>query len=167
MVNRRGDVWEILFDDHKTAYLGKNRTVFVGPKAQKILARYLLRDADSPCFSPAEAMRQRRQAMHDARTTPLNQGNRPGSNRKRRPKKVIGSAYTTSSYRRAIAYACKCARIDPWGPNRLRHTAATEIRKQFGLEAAASILGHSEIATTQIYAETDRNRAIEVAKALG
>lgn len=167
MVDRGSEIWEISFEDHKTAYLGKDRRVFVGPKAQKILARYLLRDVDSPCFSPSEAMRQRRQAKLDARVTPLNQGNRPGSNRKRKPKKTAGIAYTTASYRRAIAYACKCAKIDPWGPNRLRHSAATEIRKRFGLEAASSILGHSEIATTQIYAEKDRNRAIEVAKALG
>ena len=30
-----------------------------------------------------------------------------------------------------------------WSPNQLRHAAATEVRKQFGLEAAQIILGHS------------------------
>jgi site-specific recombinase XerD len=54
-----------------------------------------------------------------------------------------------------------------WSPNQLRHNAATKIRGQFGLEAAASILGHSEVGVTQVYAEADRTRAIEVARVMG
>ncbi len=54
-----------------------------------------------------------------------------------------------------------------WSPNQLRHNAATEIRKQFGLDAAQVILGHSEIGVTQIYAEADRTKAVEVALMIG
>ena len=43
-----------------------------------------------------------------------------------------------------------------WAPNRLRHTRATEVRKQFGLEAAQVILGHAKADVTQVYAERDR-----------
>ncbi len=43
----------------------------------------------------------------------------------------------------------------------------TEVRKKFGLEAAASLLGHTEIGVTQVYAEADRQRAIEVVRNLG
>jgi site-specific recombinase XerC len=45
-----------------------------------------------------------------------------------------------------------------WAPNRLRHSAATEIRKNFGLEAAQVILGHSAADVTQIYAERDMQK---------
>jgi integrase len=54
-----------------------------------------------------------------------------------------------------------------WAPNQLRHAAATEIRKQFGLEAAQVALGHSEANTTQIYAERDMQKAAEIAKQIG
>jgi hypothetical protein len=54
-----------------------------------------------------------------------------------------------------------------WSPNRLRHTKATEIRKQFGLEAAQVILGHAAADVTQVYAERDAEKAREVARQIG
>jgi integrase len=83
MVDRSDDVWEINLDKHKTAWRGKSRTIFVGPKAQDVLRPYLLRGADSFCFSPIEATKQRRQARHEARLTALSCGNKPGSKRVR------------------------------------------------------------------------------------
>ena len=53
--------------------------------------------------------------------------------------------------------------ISVWTPHRLRHNAATRVRRDFGLEAAQVILGHARADVTQLYAETDRSRAIEVA----
>jgi hypothetical protein len=41
------------------------------------------------------------------------------------------------------------------------------IRKEFGLEAASVILGHSGLAITQTYAEQDTKKAIEVAAMIG
>ena len=40
-----------------------------------------------------------------------------------------------------------------WHPHQLRHNAATEIRKEFGIEAAKIILGHQSVGITEIYAE--------------
>ena len=57
--------------------------------------------------------------------------------------------------------------LDRWSPNRLRHSAATEIRKQFGLEAAQVSLGHSSADITQIYAERDAELVGEVARKIG
>jgi integrase len=54
-----------------------------------------------------------------------------------------------------------------WAPNRLRHSAATEIRKRFGLEGAQVALGHSEANTTQIYAERDMAKAAEIMRQIG
>ena len=57
--------------------------------------------------------------------------------------------------------------LPKWSPNRLRHTAATEIRGTFGLEAAQVALEHSQADVTQIYAEKDLTLAAEVARKIG
>ena len=54
-----------------------------------------------------------------------------------------------------------------WPPNRLRHTAATDIRRRFGPRGQQVILGHAHIKTTEIYAEIDAERGRAVAKAVG
>ena len=54
-------------------------------------------------------------------------------------------SYTVGSYRKAIRRACLKANVPIWHPHQLRHTAATNIRCQFGLEVAQAVLGHSEI----------------------
>lgn len=75
--------------------------------------------------------------------------------------------YTTASYRRAIYRACLRGDIPVWKPNQLRHTAATAIREEFGLEHAQVALGHSRASTTEIYAVANQEKAIEVAKKIG
>ncbi|QEG01609.1 site-specific tyrosine recombinase XerC [Stieleria maiorica] len=182
-VDRSGDVWEICFDQHKTAWKGKSRTVYVGPRAQLILRPYLLRGEDEFCFSPRESERQRRAAQHASRTTPISCGSRPGSNRKRNPKRAARSHYDDASYRRAIHRACDKAfpapegltddqvkewqRSHRWSPNQLRHSFGTAVRRTEGIEAARILLGHSDAATTTIYAEQDRCKAIEAAMRVG
>ncbi len=54
-----------------------------------------------------------------------------------------------------------------WFPNQLRHSAATEIRKRFGLEAAQTVLGHSKADVTQVYAERDYGLAANVIRQIG
>jgi site-specific recombinase XerD len=49
----------------------------------------------------------------------------------------------------------------------LRHAAASDVRKQFGLEAAQVMLGHSRADVTQIYAARDGALGIEVAAKIG
>jgi integrase len=54
-----------------------------------------------------------------------------------------------------------------WHPNQLRHTTATLIRKDHGIEMARIVLGHSKAFTTEIYAETDQQKGIDVMAKLG
>lgn len=54
-----------------------------------------------------------------------------------------------------------------WHPHQLRHNAATYLRKEFGIELARIILGHSTAFTTEIYAEADRQKAAEVIAKIG
>jgi len=72
-----------------------------------------------------------------------------------------------TSYGRAIHNACDAAGIKVWSPNQLRHTRATELRKQFGLDAASAVLGHAKVETTQLYAEKNLELAARVALATG
>jgi integrase len=80
---------------------------------------------------------------------------------------VSNMGYTTTSYRRAIACACKRAGVPQWFPHQLRHSAATRLRKEFGLDAARAVLGHSSPVVTEVYAELDSAKAAEVMAKIG
>jgi integrase len=53
-----------------------------------------------------------------------------------------------------------------WNPNRLRHSRATELRT-YGLDVTKTILGHTKVETTQIYAEKDLRAAMELVSKIG
>ena len=54
-----------------------------------------------------------------------------------------------------------------WAPNQLRHSAATRIRELYGIEAASTVLGHSDVRVTEIYAERDFRQAAEIMSKIG
>lgn len=54
-----------------------------------------------------------------------------------------------------------------WSPNQLRHSAATEIRQRFGIEAVAAVLGHSRTDTSEIYALRNLTLAASIAAEIG
>ncbi len=192
-LDRSRDVWVYRPAHHKTEHAGKERAVPLGPKAQQVLLRYLTRDSQAYCFRPSDSERKRRAAQRAARKTPLSCGNRPGTCQAPNPARAAGERYSVASYRRAIQRACdkafphtilsamplgdldasQCVDLrnwrdaHRWSPNQLRHSAATEIRKRFGLEAAQVVLGHSSADVTQVYAERDLLRGFEVAREIG
>jgi integrase len=178
-----GPVWLYRPAHHKTAYRGKDRVIALGPRAQAVVREFLKPDVGAYLFSPADADREHRDALHARRKTPLSCGNRPGTHRKARPEKSPGERYTSSSYRRAISVACYKAfpvpadltgadakqwrRDHEWHPNQLRHSFATHVRRDFGLDAAQVALGHSSADVTQIYAEKNLALAAQVALKIG
>ena len=185
-VDTNSDVWVYKPASHKTQHHGRERRIFIGPKAQDVLRPYLLRDKQSYCFSPAESESQRREEIHENRKTPLNYGNRPGSNRKRKPRRTPGERYEKDAYNRAIRRGVDKANatrlkeaaemgknpdeaqhVPRWHANQLRHSAATQLRAEFGLEAARTVLGHADPKITLVYAEADFSKAAEVMKAVG
>lgn len=143
-VDRTDDVWKYVPSNHKMEHKGRQRVIFIGPKAQSVLSSYLSRDPNDFCFRTER-----------------------------------GKQFKRARYNMLIRNACEKAFPAPdgltgaqvkdwhkqhrWAPNRLRHNAATEIRSQFGLEAAQTILGHLTADVTQIYAERDQRKAFEVA----
>lgn len=184
-IDRSDEVWEYRPMHHKGEVYDRERVIHIGPQGQALLRPFLLRAADSFCFSPAESMAWHREKRHAARVTSESCGNRIGTNRTRRPKRAPGDKYDVASYRRAIQRACDLAfppseeiasnpealdkwqRDHRWSPHQLRHSAATRIRREFGIEEAKAVLGHSATNVTGIYAEVDRRRAVEVAKRIG
>jgi integrase len=54
-----------------------------------------------------------------------------------------------------------------WHPHQLRHTAATELRRRFGIEAARVVLGHRSAAITEVYAEIDQGKAAAIMGEVG
>ena len=167
-IDQSGDVWTATLSRHKTAYCGRARTLYFGPRAQAVLRPFMLRDPDAPMFNPLEAVREKYAQCENHRHQAVEQ---PRTNRK------IRDRYDTGSYARAIARACGQVNkkretrglpaLAPWSPNQLRHTAATEIRHAYGLEAAQVLLGHASADITQIYAETDKQRALEIVRCRG
>jgi len=212
-IDRSRQVWAYAPAAHKTAWRGKTRTVLFGPRAQRILAPFMLRPDGAYLFSPVEAEKARREEMSATRKTPLGYGNSPGTNVKEHPKREPGAHYTKDSYCKAIHRACVQAfpvpaelarnrvagkrggkskrwetteewrkRLGPercqtlhrwlrehrWHPHQLRHTVATLIRRDFGLEAAQVTLGHSSaVVTDAVYAERDLAKVEDVMRKIG
>jgi hypothetical protein len=54
-----------------------------------------------------------------------------------------------------------------WHPNRLRHNAGTRIRRDFGLDVARAVLGHSSPVVTAVYAELDMAKAADAMARVG
>ena len=51
--------------------------------------------------------------------------------------------------------------IPDWHPHQLRHAVATGLRREFGLDFARAVLGHSSPVVTEVYAELDEAKARE------
>ncbi len=167
-VDRTGDIWIYIPASHKTEHHGRPRIIPIGREAQAVIAPYLLRSAEAYCFSPAETLEQVRRRRTIDRKTPMSCGNRPGTNRKSKPKKTPRNMYDSRVYARCIREVCKRHNLPTWAPNQLRKLAATNIRKVCDLEAAQVILGHSSKAVTEAYyADPDIAAAVEVARKIG
>ncbi len=54
-----------------------------------------------------------------------------------------------------------------WSPNQLRYTRATQLRAKYGIELTRTVLGHSDIGTSEIYAERDLAAAERVMREVG
>jgi hypothetical protein len=111
-------------------------------------------DPTACIFSPRQSERERREAMHEERTTPMSCGNRPGTNRTQNPKRVVGDRWSPESYARAILRACDEA-FPP--PEHLQHLrAAAEGRKQERWETTGE--WRKRLNTTRLLSELDEWR---------
>jgi integrase len=161
-IDRTGEVWLYRPTKHKNSKRGKDRTIAIGPRAQEILKPWLRADPDAPLFQPRQASEDADKAKIRTTRTEAQR-----AKRRRRKKRVFRPMYSKNSYATAIERACHRAGIPVWRPNQLRHALATRVRREHGLEAAQVVLGHSKADVTQVYAERDLAKAVEVAKKIG
>jgi integrase len=153
---------------HKTAHRGHRKVVALGPKAQEIIRRHLKADVAAYLFSPADAMREKWERDRRERKTKIYPCEvKRLAKRKPKTKRRYTDRYAVTSYTIAIRRACLKAGVPHWHPHQLRHSKATEIRKEFGLDAARAVLGHRSPAITEVYAELDAGKAAEVMERLG
>jgi integrase len=164
-LDRSGEVWCFRPSGHKTEHLDKQRTLYLGPRAQAVLKPWLRADPDQFLFSPKQAMAEFRERQHAARKSPVQPSQR--NRRTAKPRKVPGDHYTVGAVEQAIAKACRKAGVPHWHPHQLRHNAATFLRREYGLEVARVILGHATASITEVYAEVDRDKAIAVMAKVG
>jgi len=137
-IDRGRGVWVYTPHTHKTEHKGKSRRIAIGPEGQKVLAPYLTgRKLDAYCFKP------------DAW----------GGNRY--------DLFGMNQYAMYIRRACVKAEVGHWHPNQLRHSWATRVAEEFGIEHAADGLGHASVNMAMVYAERSLKRAMEVASKVG
>ena len=160
-----GPVWVYRPMNHKGEWRGKDRVIHIGPRAQAILRPWLRTQLDEFLFQPKEAEADRMAQLRANRKSKVqpSQRDRSKPSATRRPR----DRYETKTYAHAIRRACDRAGVPAWGPHRLRHSAGTKLRKEFGLDAARAILGHSSPVVTEIYAELDATQAAEVMARVG
>jgi integrase len=164
-LDRSGETWVYAPDRHKTRHRGQVRNIVFGPQAMLILRKYLKADPDAFLFSPAEQDRIIKEQKRAARKTPVqpSQIDRSKPNAKRKP----GKHYTPRSVNQAIERGCLRAKVERWHTHQLRHSAALNVLREFGPEAARSALGHRTLNMTLHYAGVDLEKAKEVAKKIG
>jgi integrase len=180
-LNMSGKIWFYTPEYYKTQWRGHLRAIAIGPQGQAIIREFLTTDTQAYLFSPRQFIEERRQTLRLHRKSKVqpSQVNR----RKKNPKRQAGELYDVAAYRTAIRRGCLKAdaaahkerpevpadqRIIPdWAPNQLRHTRATELRKEFGLDAARCILGHRSPQITEVYAELDASAAEKIMSAIG
>jgi integrase len=133
--------------EHKKAIM-----IPVGPQAQAILTPYLAREPGKYLFNPQEGRR--------------------GNNWRYR------DHYDADTYRRSIQRSQTMANaaakkagteiaLVEWFPHQIRHTVKDTLEREFGVEAARILLGHSSVNTTLLYGERDLSTAIEIARRRG
>lgn len=172
-LDRSRRVWRYVPGSFKTEHHGDRhgRIIEIGPQAQTILRPFLDREPAAYCFSPREAMAEHNAEIRARRKSKRWPSHSAEARRIRRgrchPVWKAGERYTTASYRQAIRRACQAAGLEVWTPHRMRHSAGTIIRSRFGAEAAQVVLGHATLSATEIYAEPDRGKAVEVAERMG
>lgn len=169
-IDRTQTTWIYAPHEHKGSWRGHERAIYLGPQARTIVTRWLRPGSQETfLFSPRDGEQLRHKRERAARRTPLWPSHLRAQARKRSLAAPASFAehYDVNTYRQAIARACSRAGVKPWAPNRLRHNAATQLRRDYGLDVAKAVLGHRIVETTQIYAEIDHKRAMEAMERVG
>jgi hypothetical protein len=160
-IDRSGSDWNYRPHSHKTDHHGHERVIPIGPRAQEVLTPWLKAGLPAFLFSPRESMARTLAERRRNRKTPRWPSHKAAQARKRKKAlaKAPGVRYHVGSYLQAIIRARDAAFLHPtlagipkkkltadqrselsawrkrhhWHPHQLRRSAATAIRRKFGL----------------------------------
>jgi integrase len=158
-LNMAGAIWEYRPESHKTEHHGRSRIVFLGPKAQAVIRECLAPSVQARLFEPYTRDSYRREitrACERAFDMPVEL---------RRPERGLSQLpdnQRSIEHKRRMREASAWHAEHCWFPHQLRHTAATLIRREAGIEVAKAVLGHSDLDVTAMYAEADEARARDI-----
>jgi len=176
-------------ESHKGSHRGDKRIIYIGPEGQRILEPWLSAKAktDAYLFDPREAQTQAIKAATNPRytvnayrkgvTRACDKAFPPPEHLQRRRVAASGRKHerweTDREYRQRLgaegwAELQQWQRDHRWHPHQLRHNAGTYLRREFGIEAARVILGHSDAGiTAEVYSEQDQEKAKEIIGKVG
>lgn len=169
VIDRTKKVWVARLDRHKTEHHGHERRIYIGPRSQAILARYLLCPPDQRVFP----MQRTSYARAISRGCEIafempERLRRPGKSKTPRKRGDPKPPTLTSEQLEAIRLqASAWRRKHCWSPHWLRHTAASRIKAEFDAETAQAMLGHEKIDMTEHYSGQSHDRAIRAAERIG
>ena len=167
-IDQSEPVWKYFPSKFKRSALSgtKQRVIMIGPEGQKILAPFLEnRSPESYLFSPKETMEEIFLERRKNRKTKVQPSQI--SQKKPAPKRTPGLKYNSQSFYAAIQRVVKKLGLGKLFPNQLRHGAGARIRKEFGIEHASKVMGHAHISTTEIYADYDNAKTMEIMHKIG
>lgn len=111
-IDTTGKIWIYTPESHKTQHQGRERHIYLGPRAQAEIEGFWKPDLSAYLFSPADAERERHDAMREQRQTKVQPSQVARGERSRRRanrgqrRRPPAERYTVDSYRRAIDRAC-------------------------------------------------------------
>ena len=168
---RAVEVWFFRPEGHKSEHHGKERRVYIGPRAQAILRPYLECDPEGFCFgqgngrrpycesSFAKAIKRGLCKLAVALGHTLPEAMKKPAKGGKKPKPKYGWMPMRAWF--------EAEGVPYWHPHQIRHRAATELEADFELDSARVVLGHGDERTTRKYAERDFAKAEEVARQIG
>lgn len=184
-LDQSGPVWLYKVPSFKTDHLegAEERIIPIGPQAQEAIKPFLKADLQEYLFNPKDTRKDGRygehyttgslrQAIHracDAAWPPpphLARQRLPAEGRKRWRLEPV-KAWRQRLGPQLWAELQQWKAEHRWNPNQLRHAKASALRRLYGLEAARLVLGHKHVATTEIYADRDLQKCIEIARQTG
>jgi len=171
-IDRTGETWVYLPRSHKTEHHDRARPIYLGPQAQAVLAPLLRPDEPTEfIFSPRRAILESRERH---RKNPPRKRRSPDQKKSTRR---VNSCYARGAYCRAIVRGIEEANehraanglppIERWHPHQIRHTVATKLERELGIDVARTVLGHTTPTMTAIYVQADQEKAKRAMSTMG